>query len=241
MANRFLFLGLGCLVLACGGRASINAVGGGQGQGGGFVSSGGAGAVGDAGSVAAGGAATAGAPSSGAPGIDWAVCVPSDLCVLETETACGAGCEPIPLSRFIPINSRNEAAYKKQQVVPPCISGECPYVPPSMVNAPNYYATCQVGRCQGVDVRTSSLSKCEQDNQCYLRYGTSCCDCGTIGDLIAVSSLADVDVTFCGLNGGCAADCVSPPPPLGIAAYCSSSGHCLVKYPDSASDAGPAQ
>jgi len=257
MANRLLFFGLGCLALACGGRASINS--GAVGQGGGFGT---AGAVGSAGSVAAGGAAAAGAAATagtaalggapakggasvagaagsgaGAGGIDWAACAPPDTCVLETQTACGAGCEPVPLSRYIPVNSKNEAAYKMQQLVPPCVSGGCLNVPPSMVNSPNYYAACEAGRCQGVDIRASALSACSSGSDCSLRPG-NCCGCGT-ANIIAVSNPAALEAAFCGANASCSADCVSVPPPLSVTAYCSS-GHCLVKYPDSVSDAGPA-
>ena len=260
MASRFLLSSLGWLCFCCGGRAAVNAAAGGMGgsaimvgtsgsvgtggsvapggMGGSSIMVGTGGSVG--GSVAAGGAASSAGTSSsaGTGGIDWAACAPPDTCVLETETACGAGCEPVPLSRFILVNSKLDAAYKKQQVVPPCPFGSCGPVPPNMVNASNYYAECEAGRCVGLDVRTSPLSACSTDAECILRSGTSCCGCGA-GDLIAVSSKANVEVAFCGTNGGCAADCVSAPVPPGVAPYCSL-GHCLVKYPDLVSDGGAA-
>jgi hypothetical protein len=243
MSTRYLVLSLVLSGFACGGHASIDAsAGGARGtaiMGGTGGSLGTAGSVSTGGNVAFGGAATAGATSSsGAGGFDWGACAPSDTCVLETPP-CGAGCEPIPLSRYTPVNGKYDVAYRAQEPQLACVSGGCPAVAPGSQNAPNYYAACQAGRCRVLDVRTSSLSVCTTDSQCYLRSGTSCC-CGNDGP-IAVSSSANPEAAFCGANGGCAADCVGAPLPTGVAAVCSLSGHCFVRYPDQKGDAGPAQ
>lgn len=207
---------------------------------GGSVAAGGAASAGTT-SVGAGGVPTGGTSgaSAGGGGIDWAACAPPDTCLLETQTACGIGCEPVPLSRFVLVNSKLDPAYKKQEIVPPCVSSWCAPVPPEMVNSPNYYAECVANRCLGLDVRTSELSACTSNADCILRNGTSCCGCGT-GNWIAVSSKANVEAAFCGSTGSCAADCVSAPVPPGVAPNCSM-GHCLVKYPDSVSEGGAAQ
>jgi hypothetical protein len=229
MARRYSHLALGLLCFSCGGHAAVDSQG--TGTGGTAVVGGTAGTGGTGGARGgAGGAAAAGAvgvAGSGIGGIDWAACTPPDSCVLETQTGCGAGCEPVPLSAFIPVNRKNDAAYKMQQPIPPCVSSQCPDVPPSSVNTKNYYAACESGRCQAIDVRTSSLSACSSDSECYLRSGTTCCGCGS--NWIAVSSRANAGAVFCG-NSACAADCVSAPVPPGVSAVCSA-GQCSVQYP----------
>ena len=195
------------LPLGCGGRAaSSNEVGGAGGAG------------------ASAGAANAGEAGEG--GIDWAACEPSDACLLETQTACGAGCEPVDLARFIPINAKYDAAYREQRINPPCLGIECMEVPPSSVNTPNYYASCLAGRCKAFDIRTSELSACTSDAQCGLRSGADCCACGS-DDLVAVNTSADLGSALCGANETCPRDCVEPPPPLG-GARCTA-GHCALQ------------
>jgi hypothetical protein len=138
------------------------------------------------------------------------------------------------LSWFVAINSKNADAY--EQSFPP---RECHGVPlcqplnPGQAATPNYYAVCESGHCQAKDVRTTSLSVCNDDSQCVLRNGTSCCGCGN-GSLIAVSTQANVEQVFCA-GTACAADCVSAPLPPGVSAVCSA-GHCAVRYvqPDAA-------
>jgi len=189
------------------------------------------------GSTAAGGSPSAGAPSlAGAGGIDWAACSPGDTCLLATQTSCGAGCEPVPLSRFIPLNGKYEAEYYRQQPMPPCIDIGCASVPAGAANVPNYYAACSKGRCQGFDVRTGPLSACSSDSECYLRSGTSCCGCGR-DNPIAVSSKVDVEAVFCASSAGCDADCTSGPWSPSAEAYCSQ-GHCLVDSPVVISEGG---
>ena len=108
-----------------------------------------------------------------------------------------------------------------------CHLPNCPVLGPGEANAPNYYAACESGHCQPVDVRTSALSACTADTDCALRNGTTCCGCGG-GNLIAVSKQANVEQTFCA-SGPCAADCTSSPLPPGVTAICTT-GHCAVRY-----------
>lgn len=172
--------------------------------------------------------------NAGAGGTDWSACTARDSCVIVTMGPCGAGCEPIPLSRLIAINSANVAAYQKSMPPVPCVVGKCSLVPPDQVQAPNYYAQCISGECQALDVRATSLSACTSAADCYLRLGTGCCPCGT-NDLVAVSSQAPVDQVLCAPAVGCAADCVSAPPSNASAAC--TAGHCLVDYATGAAGA----
>lgn len=165
--------------------------------------------------------------SAGEGSMDWAACKPGDQCVLETQTACGPGCEPVELGRLIAINAKNDEAFRKQRPIPPCIDIQCPMVPPSSVNTPNYYAACEADRCTAFDLRRSALSACTSDAQCALRSGTECCACGS-DDLVAVSTESDPRSIWCGATEICARDCTEPPPPL-RGARCSD-GHCAVDY-----------
>jgi len=150
--------------------------------------------------------------------------------VLETKSACGAGCEPVPISGFIAINSAHDAEYRASGgPTPPCLAISCPDPAPGAANTPNYYAACESGHCQVLDVRTSELSACGSVTECWVRSGTSCCGCGS-DDLIAVSTQANVEQAFCGASGGCVGDCASGPLAPGMSVACVA-GHCRVAYP----------
>jgi hypothetical protein len=152
-----------------------------------------------------------------------------DTCVLEPLGACGPGCEPVPISSYTAINSSQVEAYNNSRPIPPCAAAQCLAPPPGVATSQNYYAVCESGTCQPVDVRQTALSACTDDTDCYLRAGTTCCGCGS-NNLIAVSKKVNVEQVFCGPGHACAADCAAAPLPPGVAAYCSA-GHCLVRYP----------
>jgi hypothetical protein len=176
----------------------------------------------------------------GAETVDWTTCTNKDTCVLETKSACGTGCEPVPISSFVAINGACDADYRNTGPAPPCVAFLCPDIPAGAANTPNYYAECESGHCQVLDVRTSQLSACGSDSDCEVRSVTSCYGCGS-GGLIAVSTQANVDQAFCGASGGCVvvdgpaayADiiyCASGPLPPGMSVACVA-GHCRVAYP----------
>ena len=194
---------------SCGGRSLSERVGGAA--GGDLISSAGAAAM---------------QPGAGTAGIDWAACEPGDSCQLESQTACGFGCEPVDPARFIPVNGKYDALFRKLQPVPPCIDLPCDPIP-GTDTLRYYFGECIAGRCRASDVRTSAVSACKADADCYLRGGTTCCGCGGPLDTIAVSHRADAELAFCGARGHCAEDCSAYPDPPGYAADCVS-GHCAV-------------
>ena len=132
------------------------------------------------------------------------------------------------MSWFVAINGASTAAYQKTIPVCPCIVSQCAPVPIGQANTPNYYATCEAGRCQVKDVRTSPVSACAADTDCTLRSGATCCGCGN-ENLIAVSLKVDVEAVFCPPDVRCAADCASSVP-AGVSAVCRA-GHCAVHLP----------
>jgi hypothetical protein len=239
MAHRLPFIVLVLVFSACGGRESGDppatsgtSAGGGGTVAGGTGGSSGTGVTGVGGDNSAGQTGVGGAGQGGA---DWSSCTSSkDTCVLEAVGACGPGCEPVPISAFIGINSSSQEAYNKSHPPAPCVAIGCPSVGPGEANYPNYFASCESGQCQPVDVRTSPLSACSDSSECGLRSGTTCCGCGS-GNLIAVSKKVNVEQAFCGPGGACAADCAVAPLPPDVSALCSA-GHCIVHY--STADSG---
>jgi hypothetical protein len=233
MAQPRLHFAVLLLVSACGGRETGDVPGGtGSGGGGGAVTVGTGGSSGTAiTTTGTGGSSTAGQSGTGgsAGGVDFGACTPMDSCVLEPLGACGPGCEPVPISSYIAINSSQEEAYNMSRPIPPCAAGICLAPPPGVATSQNYYAACEMGHCEPVDVRLSALSACSSDSDCYLRAGTTCCGCGN-NNLIAVSKKANVEQALCGPAHACAADCVAAPLPPNVSAYCSVGGHCLVGY-----------
>lgn len=187
------------------------------------------------GGTAAGGASpldagVAGASSGGATQTsDWSACTSRDACVLEPAGPCGVGCEPIPLSAYVALNRANVDAYRQSQPPAPCVGMVCSELANSDIQSQNFYAQCVGGRCRAFDVRTTELSRCEADSDCRLRAGTTCCGCGD-EHLIAYASQANVEAVFCAPQSGCAADCVPPPLPRFVAAWCTA-GQCVVHYP----------
>jgi len=241
MAFRHLFFVTLLLFPACGGKEGTSSSNTTTGWGGTSVAGGTGGSSGTTGTTGVGGSASTGGQSGvggqAQGGVDWTSCTPNDICVLESNGPCGPGCEPVPLSEFFAINRSRVEAFNSMPGVdknrPPCPAIGCPMSQPGTANIPNYYASCESGHCQPVDVRTSALSACTADTDCALRNGTTCCGCGG-GNLIAVSKQANVEQTFCAA-GPCAADCIASPLPPGVTAVCST-GHCAVRY--AASDGG---
>jgi hypothetical protein len=221
---RKILLSLLVVVAACGGSVGIDSVGTGTGglaatSFGGFSGTGGA-----AGGTAATGGWISGTGGAGQNPAAWTACGPSDTCILEPAVSC-LGCEPVPLTSFTAINSAYTSEYLKSLPQLECVSGPCANLTPDQLGTPNYYATCEQGQCQAVDIRTSPLSACSTSSDCYVRSGTSCCGCGT-GNWVAASSKANVEQVLCAPAAGCAADCaISVASCLG-ASCITSTGHC---------------
>jgi hypothetical protein len=217
---------------------------GGSGGTGGFPSAGGAPSFGGSagiGGVAGVAGAGAGWGAGGQGGANWTACGPADSCVLEPVSCCGPGCEPVPLSAFTAINSKSVLDYTNSHPICPCIYAPCQVVLPEQRNVPNYIATCDQGQCKAIDIRTSALTACTSDADCYLRSGTSCCaGCGT-DNLVAFSNKANVQTTLCaGGPFSCPAIACATPPPAGVSPFCNVSGHCVVNYARVGADGGRA-
>lgn len=237
---------VGVLLCCCGGREG-SSVSGGAAASAGVPSSGGSGATGLAGTGAAptggtagtGGAANmtggAGGSSGGAAGAtsDWTICSTAGDCVLQPTGCCTSPCEPAPITAFTAVNSSKLSNY--QQTHPPCDCTEpaCPSVMPDERNRSNYLTVCEAGRCMVVDIRSTPLTACASDSECYLHNGTgcACAVCSTSFDnLVAFSTKGN---TAGAVEMQCGGGCVDAPCPAGSApatAYCAI-GHCRVRFP----------
>jgi hypothetical protein len=91
---------------------------------------------------------------------------------------------------------------------------------------PNIMARCESGRCRKFDIRSDpTYTKCGTDQECTLRKGLECCQCGAQGDWVAISRVGEMLLTgqVCAPNSVCPS-CV-PVPPAGTSAVCRN-GAC---------------
>jgi hypothetical protein len=87
-------------------------------------------------------------------------------------------------------------------------------------------ARCESGRCRAIDIRNDpTYTKCGSNQECTLRKGLGCCQCGAEGDWVAVSQVGNmlIGAEACAAGTVCPA-CV-PVPPTGTFAACSN-GAC---------------
>jgi hypothetical protein len=169
---------------------------------------------------------------AGSP-VDWYACRPGE-CTLVEKGCCGAGCEPVRLDAFDAVNHQYYTDYNTARNNACSANGYgCPDIaciepPPGQANRPYYAALCEAGRCAPVDIRQSFLTACKQDSDCYLRWGTGCCEgCG--GELVALSKLVDFYGAVCGDQVVPCLACVPPSIPDTTKAYCDpATAHCGV-------------
>jgi hypothetical protein len=101
---------------------------------------------------------------------------------------------------------------------------------PKCATAPNPYigARCVSSHCQAFDTRqVPEFSMCTVNDDCRLRKGLDCCECGSTGEWTAVSFAGEaaLDQAVCAPMTGCL-DCLPVPPPS-TTAVCVQ-GHCEI-------------
>ena len=96
---------------------------------------------------------------------------------------------------------------------------------------PNLFAYCDLPnkQCAGADFSTHSLNTCTLPSDCTLRYGLSCCECGSEGlGLTAVpKDYGPIAALVCEGDVGCL-EC-QPTYPADVLADCVG-GKCAVAY-----------
>ncbi|HMI86091.1 MAG TPA: hypothetical protein VK550_18470 [Polyangiaceae bacterium] len=226
------------LAVGCGGRTSSpDADAGTGGATGNANGAGGASATGTGGVVTTGsgttvGGTTTGTGGSGAKGgtggsggaggtIDFGACTGPGQCELAPVKCCLCGI--LGLEVLEAINSANRTAYLQQT---------CGLNPPPCPNCaatiePHLMARCESGRCTKVDMsKDPTYTKCGSDQECMLRKGLACCECGATGDWVAIGRVGNklLISEVCPQMSACP-DC-APTPPAGVSAVCRN-GACV--------------
>jgi hypothetical protein len=81
-----------------------------------------------------------------------------------------------------------------------------------------------------VDLRNDTLSACQVDDDCRLRWGNNCCeDCGggNTEQLIAYNKNVSLEAEICDPNVGACPPCAPPPYPKFILPLCGPDKHCM--------------
>jgi hypothetical protein len=88
-----------------------------------------------------------------------------------------------------------------------------------------FVPVCGRGSCRVFDLRGTTATECDSDDDCSLRDGSACCEGCDGTSLVALSSTEYVDAT-CPNTGchGCA-----PNIPAEFEAGCNDNGHCVVR------------
>ena len=218
MRTVLLHTSMALALAACGG--SVNAV-----PGSGGASSAGGGSAESATASTGGTTVGSGTSSSGAGGApSFAECDGPGQCILAAPGCCGAGCGMPELGQFVPIHKQHAGDFFNLTCDDPNVG--CPEC--ASASNPNLFATCRSGQCLGHDVREHPFSECQVQDDCKLRFGLECCECGS--DYLGVTAIRkDAEALLveavCVPQQGCD-DCVPTTPPSTYAECIA--GHCAV-------------
>jgi hypothetical protein len=134
----------------------------------------------------AGGTQSAETSTTGALPDAWVACSESSECTV-TYAECCDDCPEATFESSIAVALNGLALYRQSQCsgtadCPPCLSIQDSYL----------RAVCVEGRCELVDIAATDIVKCSQPQDCVLR-PTTCCQCDSWGDVIAINSSAEAD------------------------------------------------
>ncbi len=164
--------------------------------------------------------------SSSTGGPNFGSCSEPGVCVLHAPGCCGV-CGKPTLGQLDAINQSATQAHYDATCDDP--AGPCPGCA-SQPN-PDLFAYCDLDKkqCVGADFATHPLNTCKQPSDCTLRYGLSCCECGSEGlGLTAVPvDYSPVAELVCAGDVGCL-EC-QPTYPQDVMADCVG-GKCVVAY-----------
>lgn len=202
------------LLVACGGSSIVDEGAGGAGSSA-NAANGSNGSNGSTGSTG---------NSTGTGGVNFGSCDGAGQCMLQVPGCCGVCGEP-QLSDFDAINQAQSQAHfdatctEDDPICPGCAT---------MPN-PNVFAYCDMGTCVGVDMTTSDFNECETQDDCRLRNGLECCECGSGQGWTAVPNdfVGTLGGLVCPPDSGCP-EC-EPQPPEDAVALCTE-GRCVIAY-----------
>ena len=188
-----------------------------------------AGSTGNAGTTSLGGSGNAGgtvgsAGTAGAGGADMRACSSNTDCEVVPVSCCGCGTGPV--ANYTAINGKYDAQYSQR-----CSAVDCAGCPPIAVdpNNPTFYyvPTCQAGRCEVVDLRTTDITACSSASDCSLRAGTACCP-GCSGTPVAlnIKNASKLSSLVCGSEP---TGCLACLPDFSNYSAACSNGRCSVE------------
>lgn len=239
MLRRLPRFGLGLLfalivgATGCGGQSSSSR---GTSAGSGPSHAGSAGAGGSATSTAGapstsggnGGASSGGNDEAGTAGMGSTNLYDSCNEAAECELMGAGCCGPCDNPGLTPADFRTYNR-KYRERFPSCdvACGACPN-PDGELTYKYFFANCVKGHCVVEDLRTSSINTCEQDSDCQLRHGKSCCPSCAGEDVVPVRSDGSFEELACGGVPQPCPQCVAPP--IEQLAVCNN-GHCAIGAP----------
>jgi hypothetical protein len=149
-------------------------------------------------------------------------CDAASDCIVGQPGCCG-GCEPMEPEQLTAVNETRRDALGNNCNVQ---CGACNDVSEFQRTGQWFVPYCGHGKCGVRDLRRSTATECDSDDDCTLREGSSCCEgCDGTG-FVALSNDEYVEAA-CGEDFECD-PCVSPDRENYVAA-CSDNGHCVVR------------
>jgi hypothetical protein len=185
-------------------------------DGGADASISGAGGTGGGGTGGGGDDGTGGERAASA---DWSACSGPGQCIVVT-TGCCTPCNVPQLSGVAGVNAKATAGFRAVTCPVPTSCPGCGLDP-----NPSLGARCVAGHCEAFDVRqVPEYSACSVNEECRMRKGLDCCECGTAPwTAVSVKGASALDAAMCAPGTVCN-DC-APVPPAGVIVGCIS-GHC---------------
>jgi hypothetical protein len=168
--------------------------------------------------------------------LDYDACEAPTDCMLAAASCCGICDGPDLSSRdLLAYNRRHESNRQFQRELISCESTDiacapCPTPVPGQRSLLYFVPNCVQGQCVVEDIRTSSVTACQEASECRLRAGTQCCEgCGG-DDVVSVRNDGSLEELICGdVPQSCPA-CVAAPPE-GVVPACTK-GRCAISYVD---------
>ena len=201
-------------IAACGGDAFV-AGSGGSGDGGNGTGTG---------TGTTGSSSSSGTSSGTGSGASPQQCSGPGECVLVSETCCGV-CGMPELDDMVALDQTEVDAHFAAVCADPVSCPDCPTAP-----NPDLMAYCDGGTCVGADIGQHPFGSCQQTSDCKLRWGLTCCECGSEGmglTAIPVAFETQLQSLVCLPDSGCL-EC-APAYPSDAAPFCDN-GHCKVIY-----------
>jgi hypothetical protein len=135
----------------------------------------------------------------------------TNLDCVVTSAGCCEACEPVTPESLVAVRSEHAQTYREARVCDDVRCGSCPHHPVDERTGKFFQAVCDAGQCTVRDVREQPFTECSVAEDCRLRCGSDCCECGFGDEVVAVRADTDEGATFCaGTPADCDCECTIP-------------------------------